>query len=332
MDTQRIVIPEAEEIIDRYFPVLNHGFIALKDYMGGDQSIEESARVSYGGGTRKVSDSRTLLRFLYRHRHTSPFEMVEARFHFGLPIFSIRQLVRHRTANLNEYSGRYSIMPMLFYTPERNQVCHQSKKNKQGRADPITEEEYGDFWRKLQTQRGMVANNYQRWVNEDDIARETARIDLPLSTYTYCYWKCDLRNLFNVMSLRSDPHAQWEIQQFSDVICGIVKRLCPISFEAFQDYQQTSVSFTQTELAGIRLLSAYHVSPIAWENPPTVVVNIVNEFLTEQGSTKREIAEFWDKLKVRPKKDYSLDVSRTQPAEYFRKMVEESAVEVPTVS
>jgi thymidylate synthase (FAD) len=319
MDTGRLVVPEAEEIIDSYFPVLDYGFVALKDYMGGDTSVEESARVSYGEGTRKISDTRTLLRYLFRNRHTSPFEMVEIRLHIGLPIFVMRQLVRHRTANLNEYSGRYSVMPMLFYTPQRDQVCSQSKKNKQGRGEIIDENSYGTFWRKLQTARGMVANNYGEWVNEVDIARETARLNLPLSTYTYCYWKCDLRNLFNVMALRSDPHAQWEIQQFSDVICGVVKRLCPISFDAFQDYQQTAVTFSQLELACIEM---YYCSGVSCR--PKVV-----DYLMEHGCTKREVEDFWGKLKMKNKRDFSLDLTRAKPSDYFRKLVENAVVEAP---
>lgn len=329
METRRICVSEAEEIIDAYFPVLDHGFVALKDYMGSDTSVEESARVSYGSGTRQISDTRTLLRFLFRHRHTSPFEMVEMRGHMGMPIFVMRQLVRHRTANLNEYSGRYSVMPMLFYTPEREQVCRQSKSNKQGRSEPLDEAAYGEFWRKSQTQRGMVAGHYSQWITEEDIARETARMDLPLSTYTYCYWKMDLRNLFNVLSLRSDPHAQWEIRQFSDVLAGIVKRLCPLSFDAFQDYQQNSVTFTQTELAAIRLMFGYHVSPIIWESPPIKFRNEINEYLESKGCSKREASEFWEKLKIKPKRDFSLDLSQAKSGEFFRQQAETHAVEVP---
>lgn len=331
MDTLRNVVPAAEEVIDRYFKVLDFGFVALKDYMGSDLAVEESARVSYGGGTRKMSDTRTLLRYLFRNRHTSPFEMTELRFHIGLPIFVMRQLVRHRTANLNEYSGRYSLMPMMFYTPDQDKVCGQSKKNRQGRqgAVPLSEEDYGQYWLKTQTQRGMAARNYREWVDELDIAREIARIDLPLSTYTFCYWKCDLRNLFNFMGLRSDPHAQWEIQAFSDVICGIVQRLCPLSFEAFQDYQQTAVTFSQVEMQAIRLVAAHHVSPIAWENPPDFVKGPVDTLMTDYGCTGREVAEFWDKLKVRGKRDFSLDVASSQSGEYFMKLVQDHAVEVP---
>lgn len=332
MDTRRPVVPEAEEIIDAYFPALDYGFVTLKDYMGTDASVEESARVSYGAGTRKISDTRSLLRFLFRHRHTSPFEMVEMRFHLGLPIFVMRQLVRHRTAGLNEYSGRYSVMPMLFYTPEREQVCHQSKKNKQGRGATVGEETYGKFWRESQTQRGMAACNYSAWITEEDIARETARMDLPLSTYTYCYWKIDLRNMFNVLSLRGDPHAQWEIQQYADLMAGVVKRLCPLSFEAFQDYQQTSVSFTQLEMRALRVFASCHVSPIAWGNPPASAYLSVNEFLASEGCAKREVAEFWDKLKVRAKRDFSLNLDDARDGSYYQEMAEKHSLESPQLT
>lgn len=323
--TKRLVIPEAEEILHQYFPVLDYGFVALKDYMGGDTSVEEFARNSYGKGTRKVSDTRNLLRYLFRMKHSSPLEACEITLHMGMPIFVMRQLVRHRTASLSEVSGRYSEIPMLFYTPNSENVCHQSKKNKQGREVLLGEEEYGDFWRKMQTERGMIANHYKEWVNGQDIAREIARIDLPLSTYTYCYWKCDLRNIFNLISLRSDSHAQWEIQQYSDTIAGIVQRWCPILFEAFQDYQQTSVTFSQAEMGAIRLLSNYHVSVISWESPSAFMMNSIREYLMEKGCSKREVEEFWEKIKVKPKRDFELDLSQAKSYEYFQNLVEESS-------
>jgi thymidylate synthase (FAD) len=327
METSRLVIPAAEEVLNRYFPVLDHGFVALKDYMGGDLSVEESARVSYGGGTRQVSDGRTLLRYLLRHRHSSPFEMVEFRFHIGLPIFVMRQLIRHRTANVNEYSGRYSVMPLMFYTPEREQVCSQSKKNKQGRAEPVGQEKYYRFWRRTEDQRQRAAINYAEWVNEIDIARETARLDLPLSTYTYCYWKIDLRNMFNVLALRCDSHAQWEIRVFADIMAGIVQALCPLSFEAFQDYQQTAVTLTQVELQALHVMA---IGAVSWNNSDSFLKSDAEAYLCKSGCTKREIAEFWEKLKPIPKRDYSLDLSKSKDGEYFKRMVESHAVEVPT--
>lgn len=328
MDTRRIVIPEAEEIVDRYFPVLDYGFVALKDYMGGDVTVEESARVSYGRGTRKVSDTRTLLRYLFRSKHSTPFESSEVRLHIGLPIFVMRQLVRHRTANLNEYSGRYSIMPMMFYVPERGDLCYQSKENRQGGSQCVDDIIYNEFHQKSGITRGTAAMQY-RVALDNNVARELARIDLPLSTYTFAYWKIDLRNMFNVLALRSDSHAQKQIRVYGDVMAGIVKRLCPLSFEAFQDYQQTAVTFSQSEMRAIRLLSSYHVSPIAWESPPASISEAVAELFVADGATKREIAEFWDKLKVRVKKDYSLDTASSRSGDYYRNLAEKYAVEHP---
>lgn len=325
MDTKRLVVPDAEEVLGRYFPALDHGFVALHDYMGGDLAVEESARVSYGGGTRKVSDTRTLLRYLFRNRHSSPFEMCEMRFHLGLPIFVMRQLVRHRMANLNEYSGRYSEMPMMFYSPNQEQVCVQAASNRQGRAVPVSNREYLDYTCHARQVRLSSSNAYKATL-ENDVAREIARIDLPLSMYTYCYWKCDLRNLFNFMSLRSDPHAQWEIQVFSDIICGLVQRVAPLSFEAFQDYQQGSVTFSQVEMSAIRAISNFHTSPVSWTNPPQDIKKIVSDDLLNDGCGKREVDEFWNKIKLRTKKDYTLNLESARDGEYYRKMVAEHAI------
>lgn len=172
METKRLTVPSAEEIVDRYFPVLDHGFVALKDYMGGDLAIEESARVSYGEGTRSGSDTRNLLRYLFRHRHSSPFEMCELRFHIGLPIFVMRQLVRHRTVNLNEYSGRYSVMPLMFYTPGVSELKHQSKQNKQGGGQTVDRSTYESFMTRTQWVRDNAKECYTNALH-DDIARES---------------------------------------------------------------------------------------------------------------------------------------------------------------
>jgi thymidylate synthase (FAD) len=328
MDTDRIVVPGAEEILNLYFPALDYGFVALKDYMGADSSIEESARVSYGQGTRAVSDTTNLLRYLFRHRHTSPFEMAEMRFHVGLPIFVMRQLVRHRMASLNEYSGRYSIMPLMFYMPEREQVCRQATYNRQGRAQPVDEAFYEDYKNILESLRDDMGNNYQALINHE-ISRETARIDLPLSTYTFCYWKIDLRNLFNVLSLRCDPHAQWEIRQFADILAGMVKRVAPISFRAFQDYQQYAVTFSQLEMRAIRLVASFHVSPIAWWNPSLDMTRAVEELMIDEGASKREIKEFWEKLKVQTPRDFSIYPIDAKPASYYQQLMADYAVEIP---
>src|SRR5687767_12281585 len=187
METRRPVSPGAEEILGLYFPVLDHGFVALVDYMGSDECIERAARVSYGHGTRKKSLTRGLLRYLRRHLHTTPSEMVELKFHCAMPMFVARQWIRHRTANVNEYSGRYSLMPMLFYTPAAEQLQTQSRNNKQGRSGaPATSEQYAEAVRRWNEIRSQSRDAYE-WLAQEDMARELARIDLPLSTYTQWY-------------------------------------------------------------------------------------------------------------------------------------------------
>lgn len=335
METRRPVVADAEEVIDRYFPVLDHGFVALKDYMGSDASVVEAARVSYGEGTRHISTDRHLLRFLYRKRHSSPFEMVEAQFHIGLPIFVMRQFIRHRTANINEYSGRYSVMPLMYYTPDETELCYQSKTNRQGSGKNVDMDVYGKFLTRSSITRKNASEGY-KYALDNDIARELARIDLPLSTYTYCYWKIDLRNMFNIMSLRDDSHAQKQIRDYAHVFGGIIKRLTPLSLDAFQDYQQNAVTFSQAEMAGMRALALFHASPIAWENPSPLVRQTVNEVLethglefTKSGGESREMGEFWDKLKVRTKKNYDLDLSVARDGSYYRELVQKHAYEVP---
>ena len=208
--------------LEKYYGVLDHGFLALKDVMGNDQSIEEMARVSYQAGTRKTSDTRGLLRYLMNHRHTSPFERVEFVFHVGLPIFVARQWIRHRTASVNEYSGRYSVMPMIFYTPDQERVTTQSTDNKQGSSEDQLAD-YDGYVNCCNNVRSDMNTHYHENL-EQDMAREIARLDLPLSMYTYWYIKFDLHNLFHFLSLRLDPHAQWEIQQYAHVIANIVKQ------------------------------------------------------------------------------------------------------------
>src|SRR5690606_1073098 len=195
--TRRPVAPAAEEILGLYFPVLDHGFVSLVDYMGNDESIEHAARVSYGYGTRKASATRGLIRYLRRHKHTTPSAMVELKFHCCMPVFIARQGIRHRTANVNEYSGRYSLMTMLFYTPEAEQLQTQSTQNNQGRSGShVAEEQYAAAKARWDSGRAASVATYE-WLTGQEIARELARIDLPLSTYTQWYWKIDLHNLLH---------------------------------------------------------------------------------------------------------------------------------------
>src|SRR6187401_1008282 len=252
--TRRPVAPAAEEILGCYFPVLDHGFVALVDYMGTDACIERAARVSYGYGTRQVSKTRGLLRYLRRHLHTTPSEMVELKFHCSMPMFVARQWIRHRTANVNEYSGRYSLMPMLFYTPSEEQLQTQSKRNNQGRSGTTVEAaKYAEAVRRWNEIREKSRSAYE-WMTGEDIARELARIDLPLSTYTQWYWKIDLHNFLHFLKLRVDTHAQWEIQEYGRVMAGMLKRVAPLSYEAFIDYDVCGARLSRMELDALRKL------------------------------------------------------------------------------
>lgn len=277
-----IINPKAEEILDKEFKVLNHGFVRLVDYMGGDESIVQAARVSYGKGTKTVSEDRTLIRYLMRHQHTTPFEMVEFKFHVKLPIFVARQWIRHRTANVNEYSGRYSIMPEEFYVPDESTIKYQSQANKQGRD----EEEVPPEIRKrvlqiLLAEQKSAFDGYKEMLNYN-IARELARINLPLSLYTQWYWKIDLHNLFHFLKLRLDKHAQYEIRAYAETMAEIVKVVVPMAYEAFEDYVLNSITFSKQEL---QLLKKY------------LPVDVDEKELDNLGFSKYEKAEFFDKLK-----------------------------------
>lgn len=277
-----IINPKAEEILDKEFKVLNHGFVRLVDYMGGDESIVQAARVSYGKGTKTVSEDRTLIRYLMRHQHTTPFEMVEFKFHVKLPIFVARQWIRHRTANVNEYSGRYSIMPEEFYVPDESTIKYQSQANKQGRD----EEEVPLEIRKrvlqiLLAEQKSAFDGYKEMLNYN-IARELARINLPLSLYTQWYWKIDLHNLFHFLKLRLDKHAQYEIRAYAETMAEIVKAVVPMAYEAFEDYVLNSITFSKQEL---QLLKKY------------LPVDVDEKEVDNLGFSKYEKAEFFDKLK-----------------------------------
>ncbi len=244
----RITVPAADEIVDREFKVLNAGFVRLVDYMGGDDSIVQAARVSYGKGTKTVSDDRILLRYLLRHHHTTPFEMVELKFHVKLPIFVARQWIRHRTANVNEVSGRYSIMKDEFYVPDSQVVKKQSRRNRQGRA----EEEVPPALRQkviesLLEDQKLVYGHYEGLL-EENISRELARVNLPLALYTEWYWKIDLHNLMHFLQLRMDRHAQYEIRMYAGTMAEIVRKVVPSAWEAFEDYELYAERFSRMEL------------------------------------------------------------------------------------
>jgi thymidylate synthase (FAD) len=311
--TKRPVSPGAEELLGLYFPVLDHGFVALVDYMGTDACIERAARVSYGYGTRKVNLTRGLLRYLRRHMHTTPSEMVEFKFHCCMPMFVARQWIRHRTASVNEFSGRYSLMPMLFYTPSAEQLQTQSRRNNQGRSgDAVTLAKYQEAVRRWNEIRERSKQAYE-WMTNEEIARELARIDLPLSTYTQWYWKIDLHNLLHFLKLRVDAHAQWEIQEFGRVMAGMLKRVAPHSYEAWIDYDVCGTHVSRMELDALRKLIRVGESTLE----PRATGPLGAAELESLGLAKREIRELFDKLARVEVPDFELDLSQAQSAESF---------------
>ncbi len=221
-ETRRLTTPEADAMIGVKIPCLDLGFVYLVDYMGGDASIVQAARVSYGIGTKTVNEDRGLIRYLMRHQHTTPFEMVEMKFHLKLPIFVARQMIRHRTANVNEYSGRYSVMPDEFYLPPVEHVTKQSATNRQGGGDPVTSDEAAEVLGIIEGEQRAVREGYERML-ELDIRRELARVNLGVAQYTEWYWKNDLHNLFRFLMLRMDDHAQYEIRVYAEAMAKIVK-------------------------------------------------------------------------------------------------------------
>ena len=246
--TKRVTSPELEKVLYEALPVLDHGFIRVIDYMGDDSSIVQSARVSYGKGTKKVSTDSGLIKYLMRHRHSTPFEMCEIKYHVKLPIFIARQWIRHRTANVNEYSARYSILDKEFYIPDKKNLAAQSTSNRQGRGNLINGSQADNILNLLKEDAERNYNNYEKMLNEtfdgkiideskQGLARELARMNLTLNSYTQWYWKTDLLNLLNFLSLRADSHAQYEIRAYSEIMLNTVKKWVPTTYEAFIDYR-----------------------------------------------------------------------------------------------
>lgn len=282
-----VIVPAAEEILDKEFKCLDHGFVRLIDYMGSDESIVQAARVSYGSGTKKVHQDRGLIRYLLRHQHTTPFEMVEFKFHCKLPIFVARQWIRHRTANVNEYSLRYSKAIDQFYIPERNVIRFQSKTNHQGRSEETVPTELQS--RVLQILKNAVEqawNDYEK-MEESGIARELARINLPVSLYTEWYWKIDLYNLLHFLKLRIDKHAQYEIRIYAEAIAGIVQKVVPLTWQAFEDYMLYARTFSRAELRLIAKALNYLDTQPNW-----------NRLAEEEKLSPREIREFVEKIEA----------------------------------
>jgi thymidylate synthase (FAD) len=288
--TKRVTSSELEKVLYEAIPVLDHGFIRVVDYMGDDSSIVQSARVSYGKGTKKVSTDEGLIKYLMRHRHSTPFEMCEIKYHVKLPIFIARQWIRHRTANVNEYSARYSILDKEFYLPAKDQLAAQSQSNRQGRGDVLQGKHAEEVLNILKEDATRTYDNYEKLLNErfdgtkiDEnkigLARELARMNLTLNTYTQWYWKTDLLNLLNFLFLRADDHAQYEIRVYAQTMLDTVKKWVPITYQAFMDYRVGAAEISSKGLKVIKsMISGKKISQ------------------EESGLSKREWNELMDKL------------------------------------
>ncbi|MGE4528605.1 MAG: FAD-dependent thymidylate synthase [Rhodospirillaceae bacterium] len=288
--TLRPTVAELESLLFTAIPVLDHGFIRVIDYMGNDAAIVQAARVSYGRGTKKVNEDRGLIRYLMRHRHSTPFEMCEIKFHVKLPIFVARQWIRHRTANVNEISARYSILDKEYYIPAPEQLASQAVNNRQGRGDVLEGAEAAQVLAMLRADAETCYAHYEDMLNEgeagapkdaarDGLARELARMNLTLNTYTQWYWKIDLHNLMHFLSLRADAHAQYEIRVYAEEMLKVLKAWVPATYEAFCDYRLGGASLSAKDLDVVKAL-------IAGKAPAQ----------EESGLSKREWAELMDKL------------------------------------
>jgi thymidylate synthase (FAD) len=273
-ETRRATVPALEEILYAALPVLDHGFVRVVDYMGDDGAIVQAARVSYGRGTRRVSEDRGLISYLMRHRHTTPFEMCEIKYHVKLPIFVARQWIRHRTANVNEYSARYSILENEFYIPAPEHLAAQATTNRQGRGTVLKGEAAQRVLELLRSEAERSYAGYSALLNEDEsgaaadpdrpaLARELARMNLSLNVYTQWYWKTDLHNLLHFLSLRADPHAQYEIRAYADAMLETVQRWVPLACAAFLEYRMNAATISATGLQVIRrMLAGEHVEQV----------------------------------------------------------------------
>lgn len=288
--TRRVTVPALEEILYAAIPLLDHGFVRVIDYMGDDSAVVQAARVSYGKGTKKVSEDRGLIHYLMRHRHTTPFEMCEIKYHVKLPIFVARQWIRHRTANVNEYSARYSILDNEFYLPAPEQIAAQSRSNRQGRGDTLPPEETARVLDLLREDALRAYRGYSELLNEDEagnavdpkrhgLARELARMNLTLGFYTQWYWKTDLHNLLNFLSLRADTHAQYEIRVYADTMIDTLERWVPVTAEAFRQYRLGGAHLSANGLAVVKRM---------------IVGETVSQ--AESGMTKREWSELMETL------------------------------------
>lgn len=302
--TKRPVSVGAEKWLGKPIKCLDHGFVYLVDYLGNDEAIEQAARVSYGRSSRKVSLTEGLLRYLKRHDHTSPYEMVEVKFHAKMPIFVARQWIRHRTASVNEISGRYSILDEEFYLPQACNLAEQSKNNKQGRDKVISTSCAQQIRQLLKEDAQRAYAHYQKLLNDDGtgqcqdpqnpmLARELARMGLSLNFYTQWYWKIDLHNLMHFLKLRMDKHAQYEIRVYADAIAQIIKEAFPLAWRAFADYELNAQKFSSFELEILRKLLSRKAS-ITEEELRVLVITTGVDNKFEQG----EIIEKFKKLNL----------------------------------
>ena len=253
--TLRAVSDGMETHLYTAYPVLDHGFVRVIDYMGDDAAICQAARVSYGKGTKSVQNDEGLIRYLMRHWHSTPFEMCEIKLHVKLPVFVARQWIRHRTANVNEYSARYSILDREFYIPAPEHIAAQSVVNNQGRGETLTGDEAARVLEILKADSARAYDNYESMISQDGqqgLARELARMNLPANIYTQWYWKVDLHNLLHFLRLRADAHAQYEIRVYADEICKIVADWVPFAYAAFEDYRMGGATLSKTALDVMR--------------------------------------------------------------------------------
>lgn len=276
-----------------YVPVLDHGFVGLVDHMGNDELISRAARNSYGKGTKQVNDDRNLIRYLMRHEHTTPFEMGELVFHIKLPIFVMRQLVRHRTASINEYSARYSVVTDEFYLPNPEDIKPQSVTNKQGRAGELDSISVNHTIDDMNSVWDYCFTVYERFINDFGVARETARTVLPVGSYTEIYWKANLKNFLHMARLRMDSHAQWEIQEFARAMYDLARPLFPLSCEAFEDYIINSTKFSSPEVCLLMSM----IDKSQWQT-------LIEKYQSEESLARdfnlsmRELSEFKEKIKL----------------------------------
>jgi thymidylate synthase (FAD) len=288
-----------------YTKVLDLGFVGLIDVMGNDSAIVQAARTSYGKGTKSVMEDRGLIRYLMKHHHTSVFEMVEFKFHIKLPIFVMRQHVRHRTANLNEYSGRYSVMTDEFYIPEPHRLQSQSVLNKQGSGAQLGGAELEAVHDLIKHMSTESYKSYLALINDPQsedywpidgrqgLSRELSRIILPQNNYTECYWKIDLKNLLHYIRLRADSHAQWEIQEFAKALAGFVKAKCPLAFEAFEDYMEHAVSLSRMDQVLLQdVIKGSNEAGISFAECYYIMKQSANNLAVTYGMSKRELTEF----------------------------------------